>query len=563
MLVGTLAEMATLGAVVPFLALLADPGMASKYPILKSAFGWVGATQVNTMLSAGIMFSIIAVGAALIGILLTRYSLRFSFGLGADIGREVYRRWLYQPYSWHVSRNSSEILAVIEMVNVVVFEVILELVQGTIAVLMSFGIIVMLGVIDAPTAFTACIGFLVVYGFTTLALRRKLVRNSSVISASVSQRVQAIQEGVGGIRDVLLDGTQPIYVQRFADLDYAIRRSQASNRLIGSLPRYTIEAAGMVMIVALAYVLSLREGGLSGAIPVLGSLAIGAQKLLPHIQKAYYSWTSIIGNRYQLEDVLARLRQHIEFNYDQAKAPTAEKIGIQLDCPIISLTNVCFRYNNQDPEVLHDINLQIPRGGRIGFIGKTGSGKSTLIDIIMGLLEPTSGLIEVHGQTLTSSSRRAWQSRIAHVPQSIYLKDATIAENIAFGVEKANIDIDRVKNAAAKAQLADFIKHLPQQYQATVGERGVRLSGGQRQRIGLARALYKQADVLILDEATSALDDATEKSVMSAINALGNDITVLMIAHRVSTLRNCTKIVELYEGSIFRSGCYSALLESV
>ena len=212
------------------------------------------------------------------------------------------------------------------------------------------------------------------------------------------------------------------------------------------------------------------------------------------------------------------------------------------------------------PEVIKRLNLQIPRGSRVGFIGKTGSGKSTAIDLIMGLLEPMSGGIEIDGQLLTSANRRAWQAQIAHVPQSIYLADVTIAENIAFGLDVHDIDQQRMREAARKAQLAEFIETLPAQYQTEVGERGVRLSGGQRQRIGLARALYKQADVLVLDEATSALDDATEKAVMEAIDSLGKGITVLMVAHRVSTLSSCDRIFELKNGSLLREGSYQEVI---
>jgi len=572
MLVAAIAEMATLGAVVPFLALLADPSVANKYPLLQTVLTWFGAPQGNVLLSAGILFCIIALGAAMIRMLMMWSSMRFSYGLGADIGGEVYRRTLYQPYSWHVSRNSSEILAGIDKVNAVVGGVLTPLMQGTVAFVMSLGILAMLITIDMPTALIAGVGFTVMYGITTLTLRHRLVRNSKVISANLTQRVQAVQEGLGGIRDVLLDGTQPIYYRKFATFDYAMRRSQASNAVIAASPRYIIEAAGMVLIVALAYWLSPRQGGLTSAIPVLGALAIGAQKLLPQMQLVYSTWSSISGNRNQLEDVLALLSQPIPAEYSQAtpvrqstKDATASHRGAQssgLGKPLIALRNVSFRYKAEAPEVLHNINLEIACGARIGFIGKTGSGKSTLIDLIMGLLAPSVGQIEIDGLPLDTHNRRAWQHRIAHVPQAIYLSDTSIAENIAFGVPTAQIDMGRVKMAGIKAQLDEFIEAQPQQYQTRVGERGVRLSGGQRQRIGLARALYKQADVLVLDEATSALDDATEKSVMSAIKALGDELTVLMIAHRVSTLRDCDQIVELGNTSVLRVGSYESLIET-
>ncbi len=571
MLVGALAEMATLGAVVPFLALLADPSMANKYSVLQTIFNWFGSKQENFLLSTGILFSIIALGAGLIRMLMMWSSMRFSYGLGADIGGEVYRRILYQPYSWHVSRNSSEILAAIDKVNVVVGGVLTPLMQGAVALVISVGILAMLLAIDMRTALIAGVGFSVFYGVTTLILRHQLVHNSKVISSYTTHRVQAIQEGLGSIRDVLLDGIQPFYHRRFATFDYVLRRAQSSNAVIGASPRYIIEAAGMVLIVGLAYWLSPREGGVNTAIPILGALAIGAQKLLPQIQLIYYSWSSISGCRNQLQDVLNLLDQSIpsEYNYIQAipsdhhceacsagvgEFPNATIASLEgtrqprIVTPLIALRDVSFRYKPDDHEVLQGINLEIPKGAHIGFIGKTGSGKSTLIDLIMGLLEPTVGQIEIDGQPLNAQNRRAWQVRIAHVPQSIYLSDTSIAENIAFGVPTAQIDDAGIRAAAAKAQLADFIESLPAQYQTQVGERGVRLSGGQRQRIGIARALYKRAEVIVFDEATSALDNETEQSVMQSIESVGKDLTVLIIAHRLSTLGNCHYIIELDQG---------------
>ena len=548
MLVGAVSEMATLGAVVPFLALLAEPSMVNNYPLLQKVFGWLGARQDNMLLAAAILFAVIAVGAGLVRMLLMWVSLRISFGLGADIGGEVYRRTLHQPYSWHVSRNSSEILAGIDKVNAVIGSIINPLAQGTVAFVLSLGILAMLLAIDPQTALIAGVGFSLLYCITTFGLRRQLVRNSQIISENVTHRVQAVQEGLGGIRDVLLDGTQLIYHRRFAGYDYAMRRGQAANQFIGTSPRYFIEAAGMVLIVVLAYWLASRQGGLTGAIPVLGALAIGAQKLLPQMQLVYASWSSISGNRKQLADVLDLLDRPIPIEYLQPphkNNANANEVKKPDNAPIIALRNVSFSYKLEAPDVLRNTNLEIAQGARIGIIGRTGSGKSTLIDLIMGLLAPTTGHIEIDGQHLTTHNRRAWQRRIAHVPQAIYLSDASIAENIAFGIPNEYIDHSRLVSAASKAQLTDFIQTLPQQYQTPVGERGVRLSGGQRQRIGLARALYKQADVLVLDEATSALDNVTEKSVIACINTLGNEITVLMIAHRITTLNDCNLIIEI------------------
>jgi len=570
MLFSALADMATLGVVVPFLALLADPTVANKFPLLQTVLSWVGAEDANILLSAGILFCMITIIAAVIRIFMMWSSMRFSFGLGADIGGEVYRRTLYQSYSWHVSQNSSEVLAGIDKVSGVVNGVITPLMQGIVAFVMVIGIMVMLIIIDWQTALMAGVGFTFIYGITTLALTGQVKRNSQINSVNMSLRVQAVQEGLGGIRDVLLDGTQHVYQRRFAGFDYAMRRAQASNLVIGASPRYIIEAVGIVLIIALAYWLSSRQGGLIGAIPVLGALAMGAQKLLPQMQLVYASWSAINSSRHQLEDVLGFLIKPIASeNRQTILATDYKKIDTNKflkdfvnnkQTPLIALRNVSFRFKPDTAEVLNNINLEIYQGSRVGFIGKTGSGKSTLIDLIMALLQPTSGQVEVDGMTLNEQNFRSWQLRIAHVPQAIFLSDTTIAENIAFGIPLENIDLKRIKVACTKAQLNDFIESLPAQYQTYVGERGVRLSGGQRQRIGLARALYKHAEILVLDEATSALDDVTEKSVMSAIKSLGNELTVIMIAHRVSTLRDCDMVVHLADTKIIDVGSYETTI---
>jgi ABC-type multidrug transport system fused ATPase/permease subunit len=557
MLLGVVAELATFGAVIPFLALLADPTLAPKYPWLQNTFVMLGWRHHGSiLLPATLLFALIAVGAAVVRMLLSWVSFKFTFGVGADIGIDVYRRTLYQPYSYHVARNTSEIIAALNKVQTVVFSVISPLVQGVVSLILSVAILAALVSIDPITALVAGCGFGLIYIFVTFSTRRQLRGNSLIINDNETRRVQAVQEGLGGIRDVLIDGTQSVYVNRFSKIEVAQCRARATNNFIGTAPRYLIESTGMVLIAALAYWLSLRTGAISAAIPVLGALAIGAQKLMPQMQQVYVGWVSLSGNQSTLADVVALLDQPIPPEYLDFSANVSTHLQYA-----ITLRNLCFRYKHGGPEVIRQISLEIPRGGRIGFVGKTGSGKSTLIDLIMGLLEASKGSIEIDGQPLTSINRRAWQARIAHVPQFIYLADSSIAENIAFGVDPRHIDQERVYAAARKAQLSGFIETLPTKYQTPVGERGVRLSGGQRQRIGLARALYKQADVLVMDEATSALDDGTEKSVMQAIEALGKEITVVMIAHRVSTLSRCDRIFELSDGMLLRSCTYQELLQ--
>jgi ATP-binding cassette subfamily B protein len=300
----------------------------------------------------------------------------------------------------------------------------------------------------------------------------------------------------------------------------------------------------MVMIAFLALFLIDDQGGFAGAIPILGLLAVGAQRILPILQQVFSAWAAFKGNQASLEEILMYLDQ---------KTSTPENVaaGFILEFKeIISFKDVAFKYQTASVEVLSGVNLLIEKGSKVGIIGKTGSGKSTFLDLLMGLLVPSSGEIYVDARRISEDSRSLWQKNVAHVPQSVYLADSTIKENIAFGVPLEKIDISRVYKVAAQAQLSEFIDELPHKYETRVGERGAQLSGGQRQRVGIARALYKRAELIIFDEATSALDEDTENNVMQAINSLDKNLTLVIVAHRLSTLKNCDVIYEILDGAL-------------
>ena len=552
MLVGALAEVLSLGAIVPFLAILADPVQALQRPLVAQVVATLGlrdAEDIRWQLT--LLFASTAVAAGAVRFVLIYAIAKLNFGIGHELGAEVYRRTLYQPYEVHVARNSSAIMGGINKVDVVVF-VVFSLLSTVSAILMALFIISVLVLIDPLVATAALLGFGSIYATVSVFTSKRLTSNSQVINAAYSARVQSVQEGLGGIRDVLLDQTQPVFARRFNQIDWPLRQAQASNSIIGPSPRFAVEALGMVLIALLGYYMTASGGGIAAAIPTLGALALGAQRLMPLLQQTYQGWVYVAGNRQVLIDVVALLQQAVARETQAQVAPLPFEWEIRLE-------KVSFRYQPQLPLVLRQLDLAIPKGARVGFIGTTGSGKSTAMDMLMGLLQPSTGQILIDNTPLIGATRLAWQRNVGHVPQAIFLADASFAENIAFGVPAERIDLECVRHAAQRAQIAEFIESAPEGYMAMVGERGVRLSGGQRQRIGIARALYKKARVLVFDEATSALDSETEAAVMQAIESLGRELTIVLIAHRLTTLQGCDIIYRLDQGSVVSAGGYDEL----
>jgi ATP-binding cassette subfamily B protein len=473
--------------------------------------------------------------------------------IGGDLGAAAYRRTLYQPYAVHVDRNSAEVVAALmNKVNTIVYFVFIPLLTLITSLLIVLSVVAFMLFIDPQLTAATFVGFGIVYAAVAYLAKRRLAHDGERVTTEQGRVTRVVQEGLGGIRDVLIYGLQETYVRIYRQADYALRRALARIAIVGGAPRPVIEAFSLILIAWLAYVLSRRTGSVTEAVPVLGALALAAQRLLPLVQQAYAAWTSLIGGQASLVDVLVLLEQPLPVHTADPASPIP--FGRE-----IRLRDVHFRYGTQAPWVLRGIDLTIPRGSRVGFTGTTGSGKTTLLDIVMGLLAPTNGVLEIDGVAIDEGNRRSWQAHIAHVPQAIFLADTTIAENIAFGVPREEVTQERIRGAARQARIAETIDAWRDGYDTVVGERGMRLSGGQRQRIGIARALYKQADVIVFDEATSALDDDTERSVMEAIDSLGQGISILIVAHRTSTLRNCDQIVELRNGVIHRVGTYATM----
>lgn len=559
MVLASFAEIISIGAVLPFLGVLTVPDRVFMHPAAQPFIELLALKEPKELLlPLTILFGLAALLAGAMRLALLWASTRLSFAAGADLSMSIYRRTLYQPYSVHVVRNSSEVISGISgKTSDIIYSAIMPVLTLVSSGIMLLMILVALLSVDPLIALAAFGGFGMIYAFIIRMTRKRLLIDSQRIAREGTHVIKALQEGLGGIRDVLIDGTQQTYCQIYRDADLPLRRAQGNNIFISQSPRYGMEALGMLLIAILAYVLAQQPDGIAKAIPVLGALALGAQRLLPVMQLSYGAWSAIRGGQASLQDALQLLDQPLPEYADQH--PT-EPLPFGKN---IALKQLSFRYAPQAPWVLNKIDFAIAKGGRVGFIGTTGSGKSTLLDIVMGLLPPTQGALEIDGQPITTANHRAWQAHIAHVPQAIFLADSSIEENIAFGVIKDQIDPQRVRQAARQAQIADIIETWPEQYKTFVGERGVRLSGGQRQRIGIARALYKQADVIIFDEATSALDNETEEAVMQAIEGLSDDLTILIIAHRLTTLKKCDQIVELCDGGIKKIGTYQEIVANL
>jgi ABC-type multidrug transport system fused ATPase/permease subunit len=545
MFVGAVGELVSIGAVLPFLAIVSSPKSTVQHTQFGDFLNAMGIeTPMHIAVAAAILFAIAALGATIARLSLIYTSQRFVFGVARDLGVAIFSRTLHQPYSYHTGRNSSETLAAISKAQLVIGQILLPLMQAVSASVIAIFILAGLLFIDPLIALGSGIGFAAIYLMVMLTTRAMMLANGGIIARAQEDRLQAVSEGIGGIRDILLDHSQDTFVKRFEEIETPLRNAQALNNFISQAPRL-MEGIGLALIAGLTLVLTLRDGGLAAALPVLGALALGAQRLVPLMQQAYSGWAATLTGGAMLTDILEIL--DLPEPTTLSSTQIDERISFDRE---LTFKEVNFSYPQGVRPAIEGMDFIVPKGSRVGFAGRTGSGKSTLMDLVLGLLIPSNGQILVDGVEITGENRRGWQSRIAHVPQSIYLSDASIAENIAFGVPTREIDWAQVAAVAAQAELSDVIEALPYGYKTMVGERGVRLSGGQRQRIGIARALYKRADVLFFDEATSALDTQTEVAVMESIERLGRNLTVFIIAHRLSTLNGCDMVITLDAGRV-------------
>lgn len=556
MIIASLAEAVSIGAVLPFLAVLTSENPNNFFGASYIS-NWLGSDNSQQLLILTIAFSGIAIICGTLRLILMWVQTRISYAVGGDFSVEIYEKTLQQPYSVHISRNSSELIsAMTTKVNGLVFNAMYPFLVIISSVFMITIILIALLMVDPIVALVTFALFGTIYLTISYITKDVLQKNSKLVSENINKAIKSLQEGLGGIRDVILDNSQDKYIEEYKRYEIPMRKAAADVYTIAGSPRTILESLGIVCIACLAYFMT-KNGGSSGgnAIPVLGTIALGAQKLLPMMQQVYSSWAAIKGNQASTLDALDLMEQTV------SKRGNNNNPKIEFN-NVIDLNGIEFGYSNKKNVVIKNLNFQITKGMRLGIVGVTGSGKSTLVDILMGLLPPSNGYVAIDGKKLTNDNRVDWQNKISHVPQSIFLTDSTIAENIAFGVPKECIDINRVLSCAKIADLEKFIQSLPMNYAETVGERGVQLSGGQRQRIGIARALYKNSELLVFDEATSALDPDTEDRIIRSIDALPKQLTIVSIAHRYSTLKYCDRIIRLTKSGLESFASYEEFIKN-
>ncbi len=560
MIIGSFSEILSIGSALPFLGALASPKNIYTNQYLNPIFLKLGFFDPSDILiPLTIVFAGLVVFSSLVRLVLIWANAKLSYVTGSDLSSMIYRLTLEQPYKFHISRNTSEVITAITSRTTIV-TIVINAFLTIISTSVILAFVTIAFVLLSPKMAFFIIGSIIILYLAVVSLtKKKLDANGEDIEITSVQVVKIIQEGLGGIRDIIIDGSQDIYCKNFQKQDSRLKNAQSNNLFIGQSPRYIMEAFGIVAIAVITCNLVSDDNGILVALPFVGGLALGIQRLLPLVQHCYSAWSVIKGNKASLLDTI----NYIELTSNNSSCKSL-KITNSIDFKReINFDNVFFKYSDDGPFILKGMSFSIKKGSCIGLIGSTGSGKSTCLDLIMGLLTPSSGFISVDDYELCEKDLQIWRSNISHVPQTIYLSDASVEQNIAFGIPENLIDHDRVLFAANKAQISETIESWDAKYKTIVGERGVRLSGGQRQRIAIARALYKQSSVIVFDEATSALDYQTEDAIMKTIGNLSKEITVIIVAHRLNSLKECEKIIEIENGAVKRIGSYKEVVEKI
>ena len=549
-------------SILPFMAYVLDPTALDRYPVLPAILNAFGATteRGQLLLIGSATAALVGLGnaaAALNAIAQERFAARTS----ARLQSNLFRAYLRQPFAFHVHRDAASLMKVVlSDVRIIVREVLTPVLLGVSRLMIVLGILVLLVLQNPVVAVLVAIVCGASYAAVFAIVRERQHRQGEAFDRSNLERHRVSQEGLGGIKELQVLGRTDHAAHRFADAAHRAVGAEASNRLTSVLPRYILEtvAFGGILLVTLALVANASRSA-QAVVPVLALYAFAGYRLMPALQQVFLCAVAL---RFHIPIVRGMHRDFELVAEGERPEPPRESKGARGFADVIRLHRVSFSYAGTRAPALRDVTLEIRRHESVGFVGRTGSGKTTLVDVLLGVYTPSSGVLTVDGVPLTPDRILDWQRHVGYVPQSIFLADASIAENIAFGLPPARINMDAVQRAAELAQADDFISELPGGFDTPVGERGVKLSGGQRQRIGIARALYHDPEVLVFDEATSALDGFTEDAVMDAIKRFRGARTVIIVAHRLATVEACDRIVLMERGRIVGEGTYTSLQES-
>ena len=558
----TFAEALSITTVVPLLMVLAEPGLVETNRFFAMAYGAGGFSSV---LRFQIAMAVLVCGAILGGLMIkvagNYLILRYVSMREYSISARLIEAYLGYPYSWFLDKNSSQTSRrILTSVTEVILKVMVPLASLFGSVSLILFLVALLLMADPLVALLAggvlALAYLIVY----LGVQRRLSRLGEQLLSSNRTRFEVAQEAFAGVKEMKVMGLEEVYASRFRDPARLAARARANTQALGTLPRYLIEGLAFATMVLMLFLMVGRAGGnFNAAVPTISLFAVAALRILPALQNSYYWLTQIRSGQAALNDLH---REYMAARAAFTRLPPQGSGRIDLT-ESLALRDLTFRYGDGRPAVVDGLSLTVRAGDTIGIVGGTGAGKTTLIDLILGLLSQESGSILVDGKLITPGDMRPWQRAIGYVPQTIFLADSTVAANIAYGQPSSRIDMEAVERAARLACLHDFVmSDLQDGYQTRIGERGVRLSGGQRQRIGIARALYTNPSLLVLDEATSALDNLTEEAVMHAVHEIGRATTIIMIAHRLTTVQACDCIHLLERGKVVASGRFEELVET-
>ncbi len=549
-------------SIIPFISLVMRPEIVLENQILSRIYGLLGFETVRSfMLFAGIVMLAIIVIGNLVFMVTIWLKTRFVYRKNHRLSSDLLKKYLSMPYSYFLNRNTADlsknILSEVGSLTTGFLMQIMEIIIDIIIILLIFLTLILISPLATATIFLI---FCIFYGFIYKSkFRGRLKKKGNRRLKENQGRFQAASEALGGIKDIKLMGREGYFISKFKGHSLKMSDLLSWNAVVGQIPKYFIEIIAFGGVIAFILLLIITERDIASIIPMVSFFAFAGYRIMPTMNRMFVAFTKIQFNRAILDRVYTDMTEE---TYETKDFKTAEeKKNIMRFEKSIEFKNLSFAYPGMNEYVLKDINMQIDKGHSVAVVGPTGTGKTTFVDIALGLLTPSEGKIEVDGIEITHKNLRSWQRNLGYVPQFIYLTDNTLKRNIAFGIPDEEIDMEKIEKVAEAANLSDFIKTLPKGYNTVVGERGVRLSGGQRQRVGIARALYGDPQVLVLDEATSSLDGITEESVLKAIENISKLKTTITIAHRLTTVKKCDIIHLIEDGKITDSGRYNELLE--